>query len=148
MNLVILGTSALLPFSTGVLAGAYGVDAPASNRAAAVVLYALVAMLASAAWVPVFGHLDRHPELLANPEDRDLLRAQRSRPWVGVVSYTVGGLLGWLVSPYLAIAAFLWMIVYHTVTSEGLHANPVARALTPAPDRPVVEREAAAADER
>jgi hypothetical protein len=47
------------------------------------------------------------------------------------VSYALAGILGWFVSPYIAIALFLWMIIYHTVTSEGLHTNPVARWLAP-----------------
>jgi uncharacterized membrane protein len=54
INLLILGTTALLPFSTAVLAGAFGHDTPSSNRATAVALYALVALLMSAAWLPVF----------------------------------------------------------------------------------------------
>lgn len=131
INLLILGTSALLPFSTGVLAGAFGHDAPASNQATAVVLYALVALVMSAAWLPVFPYLARHCELLEDPADRRLMIAQRSRPLVGVVSYAVAAILGWFVNPYIAIGLFVWMIAYHAVTSEGLHANPVARMLAP-----------------
>jgi uncharacterized membrane protein len=131
INLLILGTTALLPFSTAVLAGAFGHDTPSSNQATAVVLYALVALLMSAAWLPVFPYLARHQELLKNPWDGGLLIAQRPRPLVGVVSYAVAGILGWFVSPYIAIALFVWMIVYHAVTSEGVHANAVARLLTP-----------------
>jgi uncharacterized membrane protein len=142
INLVILGTTALLPFSTAVLAGAFGHDTPSSNRATAVALYALVALLMSAAWLPVFPYLARHPELLKNPEDGPLLAAQRSRPLVGVVSYAIAGVLGWLVSPYIAVAVFFWMILYHTVTSEGLHSNRVARLLAPRRARAVVTQEA------
>ncbi|MDO9354788.1 MAG: TMEM175 family protein [Solirubrobacteraceae bacterium] len=131
INLFILGTSALLPFSTAVLAGAFGTDAPTSNQEAAVALYAVVALLTSAAWIPVFPHLSRHPELLERPEDGDLIAAQHSRPWVGVASYAAAGILGWLISPIIALALFVWMIVYHAVTSEGLHANRIARSLTP-----------------
>jgi uncharacterized membrane protein len=131
INLFILGTSALLPFSTGVLAGAFGEAAPTGNRRAAVVLYAVVALLTSAAWTPVFAHLDRHPELLNRPDDRDLIAAQRSRPLVGVVSYAAAGVLGWLVSPIIALALFVWMIIYHAITSEGLQANRIARSLIP-----------------
>jgi uncharacterized membrane protein len=131
INLFILGTSALLPFSTAVLAGAFGTDAPTANQEAAVALYALVALLTSAAWIPVFPHLSRHPELLERPEEGDLIAAQRSRPWVGVASYAAAGILGWLVSPILALVLFIWMIVYHAVTSEGLQANRIARFLTP-----------------
>lgn len=131
INLFILGTSALLPFSTAVLASAFGTDSPTGNREAAVTLYAVVALLTSAAWIPVFPHLSRHPELLERPEDSDLIAAQHSRPWVGVASYAAAGILGWLVSPIIALALFGWMIIYHAVTSEGLHANRIARALAP-----------------
>jgi uncharacterized membrane protein len=131
INLVILGTSALLPFSTGVLAGAYGVDAPVENRQAAVLLYAGVNLLMSAAWIPVFHHLRRHPELLADPDEVTLIAAQRSRPLVGVVSYAVAGVLGYAVAPALALLGFVWMIVYHAITSDGLHANRLARRLAP-----------------
>jgi uncharacterized membrane protein len=146
INLFILGTSALLPFSTGVLAGAFSPDAPNSNQEAAVGLYALVALMTSAAWVPVFEYLGRHPELLERPEDAELLLAQRSRPWVGVVSYAAAGLLGWLVSPVIAVALFIWMIVYHAITSEGLHANRLARSLTPGEARETVARQGADGD--
>ena len=85
----------------------------------------------SAAWVPVFEHLGRHPELLEHAEDRELLVAQRSRPLVGMVSYAAAGVLGWLVSPFVAVGLFIWMIVYHAITSEGLQANRLARSLIP-----------------
>jgi uncharacterized membrane protein len=75
INLMILGTSALLPFSTGVLAGAFGREAPTGNQAAAVVLYAGVNLLMSAAWIPVFHHLRLHPELLADPDEQSMIAA-------------------------------------------------------------------------
>jgi hypothetical protein len=58
------------------------------------------------------------------------------------VSYALAGILGWLVSPYVAIALFFWMIAYHAVTAEGLHANPVARLLAPRRARATVIHEA------
>jgi uncharacterized membrane protein len=131
INLMILGSTALLPFSTAVLAGAFGPGTLASNEPTAVVLYALIALLMSAAWLPVFPYLARHQELLEDPADDRLLMAQRPRPLVGVVSYAVAGILGWFVSPYISIGLFIWMIVYHAVTSEGVHANLVARWLAP-----------------
>jgi uncharacterized membrane protein len=143
INLFILGTSALLPFSTAVLAGAFSQEAPSSNQQAAVALYAVVALLTSAAWVPAFEHLRRHPELLNADEDPELVAAQRSRPLVGIVSYGAAGILGWLISPVIALALFVWMIVYHAVTSDGLQANALARCLTPpGRSRAIVKRAA------
>jgi uncharacterized membrane protein len=105
INLGILGTTSLLPFSTAILAGAYGVDA----------------------WIPVFGHLRRHPELLVDSNEASLIAAQRSRPWVGVVSYAFAAVLGYYVHPTIALALFVWMIAYHAITSDGLHTNRLAR---------------------
>jgi uncharacterized membrane protein len=128
INLGILGTSALLPFPTGVLAGAFSSGSHA-DRASAVVLYAVVAGLMSVAWAPMWGYLHRHPDLLVDPEDAQLLYDQRSRPWVGVASYALAGVLGWFVAPWLGIALFAWMIVYHAVTSEGVGGTSIARRL-------------------
>src|SRR5215212_12008911 len=82
INLGILGTSTLVPFSTGVLTPALSEGTPADQQAA-VALYAIVAALMSAAWVPVFPYLHRHPDPLVDPSEARVLRAQRSRPWVG-----------------------------------------------------------------
>jgi uncharacterized membrane protein len=126
INLGILGTSALVPFPTGVLASALS-EGSRADQQAAVVLYAVVAALMSAAWLPVFPYLHRHPDLLVDPSEAGLFRAQRSRPWVGVISFGVAAILGYLVSPVLAIPLFAWMIAYHAATSEGLQANRIAR---------------------
>lgn len=128
INLSILATTALLPFPTGVIAGAFSEGA--SSREAAVVLYAIVGALMSAAWIPVFPYLARHPDLLLEPEEAGVFAKQRSRPLVGVGSYLLAAVLGYYVSPWLAVALFVWMIAYHAVTSEGLHANRLAQVFT------------------
>jgi uncharacterized membrane protein len=128
-NLLILATTALLPYPTGILAGAFS-EGTSGSREAAVVLYALVGALMSAAWIPVFPYIARHPDLLLDPKDAVLFAKQKSRPLVGVGSYLLAAVLGHFVSPLLALALFVWMIAYHAITSEGLYANRLAQALT------------------
>jgi hypothetical protein len=102
-----------------------------ADQQAAVALYAIVAALMSAAWVSVFPYLHRHPELLVDPSEARVLRAQRSRPWVGVLSFGAAAILGYLFGPLFALPLFVWMIVYHAATSEGLHASRIARLFSP-----------------
>jgi uncharacterized membrane protein len=126
INLGILGTSALIPFPTGVLASALSEGSHADQQAA-VALYGIVGALMSAAWLPVFPYLHRHPNLLVDPSEAQQFRVQWSRPWVGVISFGIAALVGYFLSPLIAILFFVWMIAYHAVTSEGLHTNRIAR---------------------
>jgi uncharacterized membrane protein/ketosteroid isomerase-like protein len=134
INLGILGTSALVPFPTGVLASALSEGSHADQQAA-VVLYGIVAALMSAAWIPVFPYFHLHPDLLVDSTEAQLFRSQRSRPWVGIISFGLAALVGYLLSPWIAIVLFVWMVAYHAATSEGLHANRIARLFTREPTR-------------
>ncbi len=119
LNLLGLGATVLIPFPAVVMADAFRAGDMVNERAA-VVLYAIICGLMSAAWIPIFPYLARHPELVKPEAPEGLFAAQISRPLVGVASYALAALLGWFVSPWLAIALFIFMIIYHAVTSQGL----------------------------
>lgn len=125
LNLLGLGATVLIPFPAVVMADAFRAGDMVNERAA-VVLYAIICGLMSAAWIPIFPYLANHPELVKPEVPEGLFAAQISRPLVGVGSYSLAALLGWYVSPWLAIALFIFMIVYHAVTSQGLPVRNAA----------------------
>ena len=111
-NLVLLLTVSVVPFPTAVIASAYRVGTPA-DQAAAVVAYAIVGMGSGVAWLLLFEYMRRHPDLSDPLRHDDFWRP--NEPLITLFGYAIAALIGWFVSPSIALAIFLLFPVVYVV---------------------------------
>jgi uncharacterized membrane protein len=123
VNLAVLFTTGLLPFPTAVMAEAIGAGNLADEQTA-VGLYALIGTLLCVSWLLFFHYLSQHREVLQHEDDDVFFAGERVRAVLGAALYAIAGLLGYLVSPGLALAIFIALPIFYAITSEGLTRLP------------------------
>jgi uncharacterized membrane protein len=111
-NLVLLLTVSVVPFPTAVIASAFRVGNE-QDQAAAVVAYAIVGMASGVGWLLVFSYVRGHPNLMDPDTDPRFFRL--TEPFVTLVGYGISALIGWFVSPALALLIFLVFPVLYVV---------------------------------
>ncbi len=128
LNLLLLGSSSVLPFPTAVLARALQ-EGTHRDITGALLLYVLVSMLQGAAWYLLYRHLRREPHLLTTEADRDLFKQEQTRALIGIALYIILGLLA-VALPRTAAIAVLVFPLFYGITSHSLtvraDANRVA----------------------
>ncbi|MGA1836399.1 TMEM175 family protein [Herbiconiux sp. 11R-BC] len=122
INFGIVGTSALIPFPTGVLAGAFASD-NLDDQKSAVLLYAGIAFLMSISWIPLFLYLRRNPATLKHAQASNHFTIEIIRPAAGAAGYILAAVLGWFVAPIAAVVIFVLIVIYYAATSTGLSAG-------------------------
>lgn len=129
INLGIIGTAALIPFPTGVLADAFRHGNVADQRAA-VLLYAAIASLMSVAWLPALWHLFRHTELAKPQMPRATLAVEVARPIAGIFLYAFAAVVGWYYSPTIAVLIFILVVAFYAWSSRGIFSVGRKRPLS------------------
>jgi uncharacterized membrane protein len=118
-NLILLLTSALIPFPTAILSTALQTGS-SFDATVAVELYAAIGGLMCLSWLLVFHVLSINPHLLEAHVDPTFFPQERHRALLGFVLYALAGMTGWLYSPTLALVIFLALPTFYGITSEGL----------------------------
>jgi uncharacterized membrane protein len=118
-NLLVLLTTALIPFPTAVLSTAL-MHGSQVDAQVAVALYAGLGALMCCAWLYSFHLLSTRPYLLESDVPRTFFPKERWRALAGIGAYLFAGLIGWTLSPRLALMILLGLPIFFAVTSNGL----------------------------
>lgn len=118
MNLLLLLSSALIPFPTALLSTALQTG-NSFDAAVAVEFYAAIGALMCLSWLLVFHVLSVNPHLLEAHVERTFFPQERHRALLGFALYVLAGMAGWF-SPKLALVILLALPVFYGITSEGL----------------------------
>ncbi len=103
-NLILLLTVSVVPFPTAVIASAFRVGNE-HDQAVAVLAYAVVGVGSGLAWLLLFSYLRVHRNLVDPGTQIEFFRL--TEPVITLVGYGIAGLIGWFVSPGLALLIFL-----------------------------------------
>ena len=122
LNLGVLLACTIVPLPTALLADALRSGDPGDLRVAAV-LYAGIAALQSAVWIPIYPHLRDHPELVEQCTDSALFHALRIRPWIAVGIDVVAALVA-LMSPVTMLVLWTVSLFFIAATSDGVETIP------------------------
>jgi uncharacterized membrane protein len=128
-NLLVLFTTALLPFPTAVVSRTLEIGNLA-DESVAIAFYALIGTLLSLSWLVFYQYLCFHPELIEPGTDSAYFPTGRVRALAGAALYTLGGIAGYLVTPILGLAIFLVIPIFWGLTTEGLYTLPLRRSRT------------------
>jgi uncharacterized membrane protein len=124
-NLVILFTTALLPWPTAVVAEVIA-EENVPDAKVAVLLYAMVGMLLCLSFLLFFHLLGRHPELTEDDVEDQFFPQERIRAGLGAFVYALAGAVGVFWIPLVAMVMFLVVPVFYAITSHGYVTLPEA----------------------
>jgi hypothetical protein len=76
-------------------------------------------VLLTVSWTLFFHYLVHHPELVEEDVHDRFFHLERLRALAGILLYALAGLVGALVAPPFALAAFFALAVFYGFTSHG-----------------------------
>jgi uncharacterized membrane protein len=114
INLILLMTTALIPFPTALVAEHLGED---GSHVAAVV-YGIVMTAMGLSFLALWAYVARNPRLLAPPHDADYAWKRFRRSVMGPIVFAIAALVG-LLNAYVSLALFGFVTVYFALSRSA-----------------------------